>query len=114
MKDNQAHDHRDMTYTDIVAKIDTKCTAIFTASTYRDQILKSGYLYQLYTYLRSQERDDDLASLMAEGMLLHPQTGGSVDEEITVQGHVMRFKTVDLVGDPRTFEANLRSLVSER
>ena len=31
-----------MTYTDIVAKIDTKCTAIFTASTYRDQILKSG------------------------------------------------------------------------
>lgn len=94
--------------------IDTKFTAIFTASTYRDQILKSGYLYQLYTYLRSQERDDDPASLTAEGMLLHPQTGGSVDEEITVQGHLMRFKTVDLMADPRTFEANLRSLVSER
>jgi hypothetical protein len=49
--------------------IDTKFAAICTASTYRDQILKSGYLYQLYTYLRSQERPDDPASLSAEGML---------------------------------------------
>jgi hypothetical protein len=27
--------------------------AIPTQSSYRDQILKSSYLYQLYTYLRS-------------------------------------------------------------
>lgn len=53
MKDNQAQDHRDMIYTDIVAKIDSKFIAVFTASTYRDQILKSGFMCQLYTYLRS-------------------------------------------------------------
>src|SRR5690554_513902 len=63
--------------------IDTKFTEIFTASTYRDQILKSGYLYQLYAYLQSQERLDDPGSMTAEGMLLHPQTGGTVDESMT-------------------------------
>ena len=93
--------------------IDTKFTAIFTASTYRDQILKSGYLYQLYTYLRSQERSDDTISLTAEGMLLHPQTGGAVDEAMTIQGHEMRFKTIDLTGDPSEFESSLRALVHQ-
>ena len=91
--------------------IDTKFAAIFTASTYRDQILKSGYLYQLYTYLRSQELPDDPASLTAEGMLLHPQTGGAVDEAMMIQGHRMRFKTVDLMGDPGEFEARLSEVI---
>lgn len=92
--------------------IDTKFTTIFTASTYRDQILKSGYLYQLYTYLRSQERSEDPTSLTAEGLLLHPQTEGSVDEEMTMQGHRMRFKTIDLTGDTVQFEATLRGAVT--
>ena len=94
--------------------IDTKFTAIFTASTYRDQILKSGYLYQLYTYLRSQERPDDPASLTAEGMLLHPQTAGAVDEVMTIQGHRLRFRTIDLTCNPKEFERNLNGLAWER
>jgi 5-methylcytosine-specific restriction enzyme subunit McrC len=91
--------------------IDTKFTTILTASTYRDQILKSGYLYQLYTYLRSQERPDDPDSLTTEGLLLHPQTGGAVDEAMTVQGHRMRFKTIDLTAPATEFEAGLRGVV---
>lgn len=91
--------------------IDTKFTSIFTASTYREQILKSGYLYQLYTYLRSQERSDDPATLTAEGMLLHPQTGGVVDEVMTVQGHAMRFKTIDLSGNASDVETSLTTLI---
>jgi 5-methylcytosine-specific restriction enzyme subunit McrC len=90
--------------------IDTKFAEIFTASTYRDQILKSGYLYQLYAYLRSQERPDDPGSMTAEGMLLHPQTGGTVDESMTVQGHRMRFKTIDLTDAPARFERSLSDL----
>jgi len=90
--------------------IDTKFTAIFTASTYRENILKSGYLYQIYAYLRSQERPEDAASLTAEGMLLHPQTGGSIDEVMVVQGHRMRFKTIDLMGDAKSFEMQLQSV----
>ena len=31
---------------------------------------KTGHIYQLYSYLRSQERDDDPRSLNSEGMLL--------------------------------------------
>lgn len=91
--------------------IDTKFTAIFTASTYRDQILKSGYLYQLYTYLRSQECAYDPTTLTAEGMLLRPQTKGTVDEVMTIQGHPMRFKTINLSCTPDDFERNLRRLV---
>jgi len=93
--------------------IDTKFTAILTASSYRHDILKSGYLYQLYAYLRTQEDPNDLASLFAEGMLLHPQTGGSVDEAMEVQGHRMRFKTIDLTAPPTAFERGLREIVDE-
>jgi 5-methylcytosine-specific restriction enzyme subunit McrC len=53
--------------------IDTKFTAVLTTSGFRDLVLKSGYLYQLYAYLRTQERPDDPASLAAEGLLLHPR-----------------------------------------
>jgi 5-methylcytosine-specific restriction enzyme subunit McrC len=91
--------------------IDTKFTSILTSSTYRDQILKSGYLYQLYTYLRTQERDDEASSISVEGILLHPQIGGSVDEWMDLQGLRMRFKTINLTAQPGEFEASLRKIV---
>jgi 5-methylcytosine-specific restriction enzyme subunit McrC len=91
--------------------IDTKFTNIFTASSYRDAILKSGYLYQLYAYLRTQERTDDQPSLTAEGMLLHPQVGGVVKESMTVQGHVLHFRTIDLLADANDFENSIRLLL---
>ena len=94
--------------------IDTKFTTIFASSMYRDEILKSGYLYQLYAYLRSQERHADPVSLKTEGMLLHPQTGGAIDEEMNIQGHRMRFKTLDLTCDSATFEMELRHLYSAK
>lgn len=93
--------------------IDTKFAAIFTASNYRENILKSGYLYQLYAYLRTQESPADVGSFTAEGMLLHPQVGGAVDEEVVIQGHRMRFKTIDLAAAPGSFEQALREMISE-
>jgi len=90
--------------------VDTKFTEIFTASSYRDQILKSGYLYQLYAYLRSQERHSEPSSLTTEGVLLHPQTGATIDENMTIQGHRMHFKTIDLMSEPAAFEIGLRDL----
>src|ERR1051326_1677653 len=53
--------------------IDTKFNAIVTKGWYRDETLRSGYLYQMYAYLRSQEGDS--ASNAAEGLLLHPSVG---------------------------------------
>lgn len=35
--------------------IDTKFTHIFADSRYKSEMLRSGYLYQLYAYLRTQE-----------------------------------------------------------
>ena len=91
--------------------IDTKFTNIFTASNYRSEILKSGYLYQMYAYLRTQEQPDDPQSQTSEGMLLHPQVGNAVDESVCVQGHIMRFKTIDLTAKPAEFECSLLGLL---
>ena len=87
--------------------IDTKFTNIFTSSSYRTAMLKSGYLYQIYAYLRTQEQLDRPLSVTSEGMLLHPQVGGAVDEWMHVQGHILRFKTIDLTATPIDFERSL-------
>ena len=39
--------------------IDTKFNAIVTNGWYREESLRSGYLYQMYAYLRSQEGSGD-------------------------------------------------------
>lgn len=88
--------------------IDTKFSKIFTASNHRSGILKSGYLYQIYAYLRTQEQADDPASLTSSGLLLHPQVGGAVDEAMVVQGHRVMFRTVDLTVPAAEFEAHLK------
>lgn len=90
--------------------IDTKFTRILTASNYRRDILRSGYLYQIYAYLRTQENTSDPASLTAEGILLHPQVGTPVDERMVVQGHAVCLKTIDLTAAAQDFERQLRRL----
>jgi 5-methylcytosine-specific restriction enzyme subunit McrC len=77
--------------------IDTKFASIFSRSAYRESVLKSSYLYQMYAYLRSQEDNGDLLSESAEGILLHPAIDVDVDEHITIQGHRIRFLTVNLL-----------------
>jgi 5-methylcytosine-specific restriction enzyme subunit McrC len=55
----------------------------------------SENLYQLYTYLRTQEHRSD-AHRVAEGLLLYPTTDGDLEEAMMVQNHVIRIATVDL------------------
>jgi 5-methylcytosine-specific restriction enzyme subunit McrC len=75
--------------------IDTKFNAVLTNGWYREETLRSGYVYQIYAYLRSQEGDQVANS--AEGLLLHPSVSGEiVDEAVQIQGHLIRFSTVDL------------------
>ncbi|MCY4111497.1 MAG: 5-methylcytosine-specific restriction endonuclease system specificity protein McrC, partial [Chloroflexi bacterium] len=82
------------------------------AGKYRQSSLRSGHIYQLYAYLRSQERDCDPPSLNARGMLLYPAVDGDVDEEATIQGHRIRFATVDLAGDSPSIRNRLLALAS--
>ena len=90
--------------------IDTKFTHILSPAQYGGEKLRSGYLYQMYAYLRSQERADDPLSQNAAGLLLHPSIGRHVDEEATVQGYRMRFATVDLAADGPAIRERLLSL----
>lgn len=76
--------------------IDTKFNAVVTHGWYREKSLRSGYLYQIYAYLRSQEGLGDESADKAEGVLLHPATGFDLDESVVIQGHKIRFLTVDL------------------
>lgn len=76
--------------------IDTKFTSILTAGQHGGKRFKTGHLYQLYAYLRSQERENDPLSLSSDGMLLYPSIGIDIDETALIQGHKIRFATIDL------------------
>ncbi|MCJ2099461.1 5-methylcytosine-specific restriction endonuclease system specificity protein McrC [Methylobacterium sp. E-046] len=76
--------------------IDTKFTGILTARPYGGESFKSPHLYQMYAYLRSQAGRGDMRADTAQGVLLHPSLDRHVDESVTIQGHRVRFATVDL------------------
>lgn len=93
--------------------IDTKFNAILTKGWYREESLRSGYIYQLYAYIRSQEGDGDPLSENVSGILLHPVVHGrTVDERAVIQGHEIRFATVDLGASAAEIRARLLELVT--
>ncbi len=93
--------------------IDTKFTSIVTSGWHRDETLRSGYLYQIYAYLRSQVGRGDLQADCASGLLLHPSIGVEVDETVVIQGHSIRFATVDLRGSATQIRSQLLSFVRQ-
>lgn len=93
--------------------IDTKFNRIVVPGFYRDETLRSGYVFQVYAYLMSQHGSGD-EHRRAEGLLLHPVVDGHVDEEVTIQGHRIRFTTVDLRASATAIAQQLSNAVSER
>ena len=90
--------------------IDTKFTSIVTAGWLRDVTLNSKHIYQIYAYLRSQTGQGDLMAEKAEGILLHPAISESIDETISMQGHLIRFATVDLAAESAVIRQQLLNL----
>ena len=90
--------------------IDTKFTSIVTKGRHRADTLRSGYLYQIYAYLRSQVGGGDSLADHASGLLLHPSVGEMVDETVVIQGHSIRFATVDLAASPAEIRSQLLRL----
>jgi 5-methylcytosine-specific restriction enzyme subunit McrC len=90
--------------------IDTKFTSIVTAGWYRDETLRSDYVYQIYAYLRSQVGQGDQLSDSATGMLLHPSVGNMIDETVVIQGQCIRFATVDLAETSAVIRSQLLKL----
>lgn len=89
--------------------IDTKYAAILQSNRHDQEVLKSGYLYQIFAYLRTQADRGGLHAA-AEGLLLHPSLGEEIDEDCRIQGHRIRFATVDLAGTRAEIEERLMSL----
>ena len=76
--------------------IDTKFNSIFTPGRFREESLRSSYIYQIYAYLRTQEHNNDPLSINSSGILLHPAIDELVDDFAIIQGHKIKFATVDL------------------
>lgn len=93
--------------------IDTKFNSILTKGWYRDQSLRNGYIYQLYTYIRTQESKADPLSLNAAGLLLHPAVGYMLNEYVVTQGHKIHFATVDMAVDAKTIKSQLLELAHD-
>ena len=92
--------------------VDTKFTSVLTSGWYREESLRSGYLYQIYAYLQSQVGHGDPLTDGAEGLLLHPSVGENVDETVVIQGHHIRFMTVDLTASTSAIREGLLSVIS--
>lgn len=92
--------------------IDTKFAAITTAGHYRKNTLSSGYIYQMFAYLMSQNSRSE-EHRHAEGLLLHPVVDGHFDEELSIQGHRIRFATVDLRASASEITRQLLSACSQ-
>lgn len=76
--------------------IDTKFTSILSPRRHgHGMALKSDHIYQLYTYIRSQEGLSEAANA-AEGLLLYPAIGTCMNQAFVIQGHRIRFATIDL------------------
>ncbi len=90
--------------------IDTKFTSITKSNQFGDLKLSSGYVYQIYAYLMSQEASE--TDPKSEGLMLHPVVGEPVDEEVAIQGHRIRFATVDLSADSVTMADQLLKAIT--
>lgn len=90
--------------------VDTKFTSVLKAGQYHNETVASGYLYQIYSYLHSQNGTDEFSD-SAAGILLHPSVGIDVDETVQIQGHRIRFATVDLSATSQEIRARLIDLV---
>ena len=91
--------------------IDTKFTSIVSKGRYGNQSLKSDHIYQLYSYLRSQENTGDPMSYRSAGVLLYPAIDTCIDEAAVIQGHEVRFATVNLADDGQTIRRQLLRVV---
>ena len=93
--------------------IDTKFTSILKSGLFKKEALDSAYIYQMYAYLMSQVNQGNTLADHAEGVLLHPAVSENVDETVVIQGHPIRFLTVDLTAPTQSIRNQLMRLVEK-
>ena len=99
--------------TDRVFVIDTKWSGTVSGGRY-DKRVKTGDLYQVWSYLSSQEHQGwgrDFAN--STGILLYAQPySGPESLETRIRSHPFRVHTLDLSQDWRSIECDLRELIN--
>jgi 5-methylcytosine-specific restriction enzyme subunit McrC len=94
--------------------VDTKFTGILTKRFSGQDGFKSAHIYQLFSYLKSQIGQSDHLADSAGGILLHPAIDVSVDESVVIQGHKVRFVTIDLSRTPSEIRQSLLNILVDR
>lgn len=91
--------------------IDTKYYQKTFLKFYEKESIRSGHLYQIYSYLRNLEiREGTRRSL--EGILLYPTTEHSVSLNYTIHGFKVRIVTLDLDKPWTSIHGQLLSLLN--
>ena len=93
--------------------IDTKFTSIIKPGRQGKPTLSSEHIYQIYAYLRSQEGGSAPFADVSEGILLYPSVGQMMNESAEIQGHEIRFATVDLAAEAKEIRRQLLYIVGE-
>ena len=92
--------------------IDTKFYQKTLVENYGSSKIRSVHLYQMFSYLLNQEKDNDHVTQSASGVLLYPRTGVSLDLAYRYRAHDIHIKTVDLSKDWREVESEMLQIWS--
>ena len=88
--------------------IDTKFNNVLVSNRFGKEKFRNEYLYQIYTYLRSQEENG--YPVFQRGILLHPSVGIDISEKVKIQGYGLEFQTIDLTASAIEVKARLKEL----
>ncbi|WP_184255647.1 5-methylcytosine-specific restriction endonuclease system specificity protein McrC [Granulicella mallensis] len=91
--------------------VDTKFASILGNRRFGGESLKSGYLYQMYAYVRSQE-GNGIEWDKTAGLFLHPSVDGFTYEHAEIQGHTITFATINLRGTTAAIREELRTILN--
>lgn len=93
--------------------IDTKFSEILIRNRFKELKFHSDYIFQIYAYIKSQDETTDLSIRQTDGLLLHPSVGQTIDEWAVIQGHRLRFRTVDLTQSSTAIQEELLSIIED-
>jgi 5-methylcytosine-specific restriction enzyme subunit McrC len=94
-----------------IVMLDTKFTSkALILGRWEKLTFDRSHLFQIYAYLRSQDEVSP-EHRQAQGVLLYPTVKHSLSEAIDVQGHRIRWETVDLSREWQAIEQRLVGLI---
>lgn len=97
--------------TGTVVVLDTKFTAkCLVVGQWEKMTFQRDHLFQIYAYLRTQEHVSEEFT-RATGLLLYPAVKHELMERIEVQGHRIRWETIDLALPWREIEGKLLQMI---